>query len=221
MRAVGIAAVVVTTLAAAPPQAKSGSGLQTSDFRVETNQTQSNLNTGEFTMPGHVKFYRPGSDVVGDRAKGNYKDGLITITGHVVMHDSGNSAEAASAGAPSGGGPATLGADQLQIDSKRKIYIATGHVRYVQGTRSATAASGRLDEGAHTLDLNGDVHLADGGNTLSSEHVHYDTLTKDVTTSGSPTVLTQPGTFPAPGGANHSTLPTPRRNRPKPKRHKP
>lgn len=159
-------------------------------------------------MPHRVKFFRPpGTDVTGDRAKGNYKAGTVTISGHVVLHDSGQSTEAQSAGAPAGGGPATLQCDELQVDSKRKIYLATGNVRYIQGQRQATAQSGRLDQGAHALDLNGNVRLADGDQTLTAQSVHYDTLTKDVSTSGSPVILNAPASSPAPGTT--STLPTP------------
>jgi lipopolysaccharide assembly outer membrane protein LptD (OstA) len=200
-----LAGLVFATVAAAP------AGVATKDFRIETDQTNSNLNDGTFTMPHQVKFFRPGTDVVGDHAKGNYKAGTVIITGHVVLHDNGQSAEAQQAGAPAGGGPATLTCDELQVDSKRKIYVALGNVVYVQGTRRATSENGRLDQGAHSLELNGNVRLADGDQTLTAQTVHYDTLTKDVSTSGSPVTLTQPATqprsSPEPGAA--STLPTP------------
>lgn len=158
-------------------------------------------------MPHRVKFFRPGTDVVGDRAKGNFKSGTVTITGHVVMHDNGDSSEAQQAGAAPGGGPAVLTCDELHVDTKRKIYIATGNVVYVQGPRRATAQHGKLDQSAHTLDLSGDVALADGEQTLSAQNVHYDTLTKDVTTNGNPVILTQPAA--SPGAGTTSTLPTP------------
>jgi lipopolysaccharide export system protein LptA len=198
------------TLGAAPAPAPTGvapAGVATRDFRIETDQTNSNLNDGNFTMPHRVKFFRPGTDAVGDRAKGNYKAGTVTISGHVVLHDNGESAEGQAAGAPPGGGPATLRCDELQVDSKRKIYIATGNVVYVQGSRRATAHSGRLDQGAHSLDLNGDVRLADGEQTMSAQNVHYDTLTKDVSTSGNPVIMSEPAS-PPPAGST-STLPTP------------
>jgi lipopolysaccharide assembly outer membrane protein LptD (OstA) len=179
----------------------------TKDFRIETDQTNSNLNNGNFAMPHHVRFIRPGTDVVGDSAKGNFKLGTVIITGHVVLHDSGESSEAQRAGAAPGGGPATLECDQLEVDSKRKVYTATGNVRYVQGTRHATADNGKLDQGAHALDLNGNVHLADGEETLSAQTVHYNTLTKDVSTSGNPVILSQPAARGAAGTT--STLPTP------------
>jgi lipopolysaccharide assembly outer membrane protein LptD (OstA) len=210
LRQAALASLLVATVAAAP------AGVKTRDFRIETDQTNSNLNDGSFTMPHRVKFFRPGTDVVGDRAKGNYKAGTVTISGHVVLHDNGQSAEAQAAGAAPGGGPSTLNCDELQVDSKRKIYIANGNVVYAQGTRRATAQSGRLDQGAHTLDLTGNVRLADGDQTLTAQVVHYNTLTKDVSTSGNPVTLTQPAARP--GESTTSTLPTPAaKATPKPK----
>ena len=198
------AALLAATIAAAP------GGVATRDFRIETDQTNSNLNDGSFTMPHRVKFFRPGTDVVGDRAKGNFKAGTVTITGHVVLHDTGQGSQGQAAGA-SQGGPATLTCDELQVDSKRKIYVASGNVVYVQGTRRATAHSGRLDQGAHTLELDGDVALADGEQTLTAQVVHYNTLTKDVSTSGNPVLISQPAGQPANRAieGTTSTLPTP------------
>jgi lipopolysaccharide assembly outer membrane protein LptD (OstA) len=196
-----LAAMVLVAAVAAAPAA-----VTTRDFRIETDQTNSNLNNGDFTMPHRVKFFRPGTDVVGDSAKGNYKAGTVTITGHVVLHDNGESSEAQQAGAAPGGGPATLECNELQVDSKRKLYIANGNVVYMQGTRRVTAQNGRLDQSAHSLDLAGNVRLADGEQTLTAQTVHYDTLTKDVSTNGN-TVMSQPATKTFPGTA--STLPTP------------
>jgi hypothetical protein len=68
----------------------------------------------------------------------------------------------------------------------------------VQGTYVANAQSARLDQGAHSLDLNGDVHLADGQSTMAAEYFHYDTLTKDVHTEGHPVEMTQPANLTAP-----------------------
>src|SRR5450755_346218 len=118
IRTAALAGLLVATIAAAP------GGVTTRDFRIETDQTNSNLNDGSFTMPHRVKFFRPGTDAVGDRAQGNYKGGTITLSGHVVLHDDGQSADAQKAGAGANGGPATLRCDELQVDSKRKIYIA-------------------------------------------------------------------------------------------------
>jgi lipopolysaccharide assembly outer membrane protein LptD (OstA) len=202
-RRAAAATTLALTLAAAP------GGVTTRDFRIETDQTNSNLNDGNFSMPHRVKFFRPGTDVVGDSATGNYKAGTVTITGNVVMHDSGQSP--GPGGAAPSGGASTLNCNELQVDSKRKIYIATGNVVYVQGTRRATAQSARLDQAAHTLDLTGDVTLADGDQTLAAQVVHYNTLTKDVSTSGNPVTLIKPAPPPgsAPSGRPRSGSPPP------------
>jgi len=222
VRALGASALVALmlagTLAAAPVKkpasnpANAGS-IETRDFRIETDESQSNLNSGEFTMPHHVHFLRPGTDVTGDSARGNFHNGTVTITGHVTLHDDGRSSEARAAGAQPGGGPSTLDCDQLEVNSKQKIYVATGNVHFTQGSRTAIAQNGRLDQGAHSLDLQGGVKLTDGGSSLSADNVHYDTLTKDVNTSGRPMILTQPAAQPP--GAAGSTLPKPTPKKPK------
>jgi lipopolysaccharide assembly outer membrane protein LptD (OstA) len=216
LRIIFAAALLLTSVAAAPVVPPAPAGVTTHDFRIETDQTNSNLNNGDFTMPHRVRFFRPGTDVVGDSAKGNYKAGTVTITGHVVLHDNGQSSEARQAGAAPGGGPATLQCDELQVDSKRKTYMATGNVIYVQGTRRVTAQSGRLDQATHSLDLHGNVRLADGEQTMTAQMIHYDTLTKDVSTSGAPVIMSQPATQGIERAT--STLPTPAaKGTPKPK----
>jgi lipopolysaccharide assembly outer membrane protein LptD (OstA) len=203
--AVGLAVVVATT-AAAPhppktPPPQPGGGVETRNMTIVTDTTDANYNTGDFTMPHHVKFTRPGTTVVGDSARGNSKTDNVTITGHVVMNDNGNAPEARGAGAPAGGGPSQLTCNELQIDSKQKIYVATGDVHFTQGTRHGSADYGKLDQGAHTLELRGNVHLADGQSTFSGDYIRYDTLTKDVHTEGNPTQMTQPVNVPLPGKA--------------------
>ena len=98
------------------------------NFRIQTDQTDSDLNDGSFTMPHHVKFSRPSTDVVGDSAKGNTRDGMVTITGHVVFHADG---ESQHQGTTSGSGSAALQCDELLVDSKRRIYVASGNVVYI------------------------------------------------------------------------------------------
>jgi Lipopolysaccharide-assembly, LptC-related len=202
---------MLSMLAAAPTTKSRGSSngaLQTNHFKIETDGNwDGNLISGTFSMPHHVHFSRPGTDATGDSASGNYKDGLVTIVGHVVVHDNGEAPEAREAGAMSNAGPSTLTCDQLQIDSKQKIYVATGNVRFVQGVRVMTAQNGRLDQTNHQLDLSGNVHLAEGASTFASETVHYNTLTKDVSTTGNPITITEPLQS---SRDTKSSLPTPR-----------
>jgi lipopolysaccharide assembly outer membrane protein LptD (OstA) len=195
----GLALACGTTALAAPARAassrpapsQSAPGLQTAAYRIETDETQANFNTGDFTMPHKVRFYRPGTDAVGDRAQGNSKRGTVSLFGNVVVHDSGNASEASDA-AYKGSGPATLTCDQLDVDSKARMYTATGHFHFTQGTRTGSADRATLDRNAGTLHLEGDVHLSDNGSTISANIVDYNLNTKDVQTHGSPTIMTQP-----------------------------
>ena len=190
-----------TALAAAPARpatprpapASSAPGLQTAAYRIETNETKANFNTGDFTMPNKVRFYRPGTDAIGDRAQGNSKRGTVSLFGNVVVHDSGNASEASDA-AYKGSGPATLTCDQLDVDSKARMYTAIGHFHFSQGTRTGSADRALLDRNAGTLHLEGNVHLSDNGSTISANIVDYNLNTKDVQTHGSPTIMTQPAT---------------------------
>jgi branched-chain amino acid transport system substrate-binding protein len=151
----------------------------TRDFRIETDQTESDLNNGSFSMPHRVRFIRPGTDVVGDSATGNTRSGLVIITGHAIFRQNTQPSHQL-AGATASGSSATLLCDELRVDSKRKLYVATGNVVYVQGSRRATAQNGRLDQAAHVLVLNGNVQLADGEQILTGQTIHYDTLTEKV-----------------------------------------
>jgi lipopolysaccharide assembly outer membrane protein LptD (OstA) len=178
-------------LGAAPPPDQAPGGLATPDYRIQTDETHWNFNSGDFTMPHRVHFLRPGTDAVGDKANGNSKRGTATLIGDVVVHDSGNATEAGDA-AYHGSGPATLTCDQLDIDSKSKQYTATGHVHFAQGTRTGTADKAILNRAIGKLHLEGDVTLTDNGSTLSAGTVDYDLNTKDAEVHGSPAVMTQP-----------------------------
>jgi len=203
-----------TALAAATPPPNAGAGgLQTSAYRIDTNETQANIDTGDFTMPHKVRFYRPGTDAVGDRASGNTKRGTVSLFGNVVVHDSGNAAEAGTA-AYKGSGPATLTCNQLDVDSKGRIYTATGNFHFAQGTRTGSADRATLDRTAGTLHLEGNVHLSDNGATVSANIIDYNLNTKDFHSFGNPTQMTQPvqqaAPPPRPTPSVHRT-PAPRR----------
>jgi lipopolysaccharide export system protein LptA len=184
------AASATASAASAPPAADNG--LQTPDYKIETSETHWNFNTGEFSMPHRVKFFRPGTDAVSDRATGNSKNGTASLYGHVVVHDNGETAGNVSKGAYGGSGPATLICDQLDVDSKAKLYIATGHVHFSQGTRSGSASKAILNRATGMLDLEGDVHLSDTGSTLTANSVLYNLNTKDAQVLGAPAVMSQP-----------------------------
>ena len=167
-------------------------GLQTKDYKIETAETKYNLDSGVFTMPRKVRFYRPGTDGTADRAQGNATAGTATLSGHVEIHDSGNAPEVSRDKAYRGSGPATIWCDQLDVNSKAKTYAAQGNVRFSQGNKSGSAQRALLDRDRGTLHLEGNVHLSDNGATLSADVVDYNLNTKDVEFRGAPAVMTQP-----------------------------
>lgn len=160
--------------------------------------------SGDFEIPGHVKFTEPGTDVVGDSAHGNQKNKTAIFHGNVVLHNSkpvGTFGFASSKA--QNAEPQTLTCDELQIDAAAKVYVAIGHVHFTQGTRVMTADRGTLNQGAHILDVQGNVHMDDSatGEGLIADAVHYDTLTEDVSISGKegqPAILRGPGGSPEP-----------------------
>jgi len=210
--------VFATSGAAAFAAAPAASQLETRDYKIQTDLSNTNLNTGAFTMPHSVRFYRPGTDATADRADGNYKNGTATLIGNVVVHDTGNAPEVGGGGAYGGSGMATLTCDRLEIDSKQKVYTATGHVHFAQGARTATSDLGVLNRASGMLHLEGGVHLTDAGSTLTANIVDYNLNTKDAEVHGGPAVLTKPAdTAPAaplaaPPAAPKSPAPKPRRS---------
>ncbi|MEO7039655.1 MAG: LptA/OstA family protein [Candidatus Elarobacter sp.] len=191
------------------PDANAG-GLETNDYRIETDETHWNFTSGDFTMPHRVRFFRPGTDAIGDRANGNSKRGTATLIGNVTVHDNGNAPEATGGGAYNGSGAATLTCDQLEIDSKQKIYTATGAVHFSQGTRTGTAQRGVLDRASGTLLLSGAVKLTDAGSTMTANVVNYNLNTKNVDVTGAPLVIKQP----VPAGGTSLATPKPGKKRP-------
>jgi lipopolysaccharide export system protein LptA len=220
-RIVSLAAVALATglaaLGAAPAPEPSpyvggdqgAPGLTTSDYKIETDETHWNFNTGAFTMPHRVRFFRPGTDAIGNKATGNSKQGTAILTGDVVVHDSGNAPEAGGEKSYNGNGPATLTCDELQIDTKQKIYTAIGHVHFKQGTRTGVADKGILDRGTGLLHLEGAVVLHDGDSSLAAKDVNYNLNTKDVDVTGAPVIIRQPVPTHAPSVAT----PAPKRKK--------
>jgi lipopolysaccharide assembly outer membrane protein LptD (OstA) len=174
------------------------SGMEMNGYQIETDQTNWNLNSGDFTMPHAVKVTRPGTDARGDHAKGNTKLGTATLIGGVIVHDNGSAPEAKDVG-PDYQGPSTITCDELTIDSKNKSYDARGNVRFVQGNRVGTADRGVLNQLQHTLHLEGNVVLAEGQSTMKAGVVDYNLQTRDVIASGAPMVIKEPIPQGSPG----------------------
>lgn len=213
----GLALVALVALSAAAPAAPTAN-LNTPDYHIVTDAAHTNLNTGDFDMPHKVRLTRPGTDAVADSARGNSKRGTATLTGNVVVHDSGNAPEAVGADAYKGSGPATLTCDSLDIDTKARLYTAVGHVHFTQGTTAGSADRAVLNRASGSLHLEGNVHLSQNGSTLTSQTVDYNLNTKDAEVHGNPTEMTQPANQPPPAATSRpaSTKPKPK-PKPQPK----
>jgi lipopolysaccharide export system protein LptA len=172
--------------------------MEMNGYEITTDQTNWNLNSGDFTMPHEVKVTRPGTDARGDKAKGNTKLGTATLIGSVVVHDTGGAPEAKDAGGDYQG-PATITCDELTIDSKNKTYDGYGNLRFVQGDRVGTAQRGVLNQLQHTLHLEGNVVLAEGQTSMRANVVDYNLQTRDVIASGQPMIIREPIPQRSPG----------------------
>ncbi|MBV8368679.1 MAG: hypothetical protein JO036_07040 [Candidatus Eremiobacteraeota bacterium] len=207
-------AAIPVPKAGAKPAAKTGaaSSLETPYYRVETDEISYKGGNGDFTMPHKVTFSRPGSDATAERADGNQKRGTISLYGSVVVHDNGNAPEAgAESDEYAKGGPATLTCDQLDVDSKAKIYTAIGHVHFEQGSRKADAERGVMNRSTGMLRLEGNVKTVDGESSLTAANMDYNTNTKHVEANGKPIVIKQPVPTPEPGSASPTPKPKKRR----------
>lgn len=172
---------------------------------METDEIDANNKDGDFTMPHKVTMTRPGSDVVGDSAKGNFKKRMVTLSGNVVVHQT----RPAGSFGKLGEKPSTLTTNELAVDWGNKIYNANGNVRFVQGERTMTADHGTLNETSHELDLTGNVHIEETDRSASAETVHYNTLTEDVKMQGN-VMLRMPSETAAPPGPPVAAPPPPK-----------
>ena len=213
LRSALLAATLVAAAGAAP--SGPGSGMEMNGYQIITDQTNWNLNSGDFVMPKEVKVTRPGSDARGDHAKGNTKLGTATLIGSVLIHDDGGAPEAREAGPEyNTSGPSTITCDTLTLDSKAKSYDAQGSVHFTQGNRTATAQRGVLNQLAHTLHLEGNVVLTEGGSSMKANVVDYNLQTKDVVASGTPgapMVIQEPITSAPAPAASGSPKPKPKK----------
>lgn len=179
---------------AKPPGAKPSPSSAPASFdlgvwTVHASSLNANFKTGDFNTPAKVVMTRTGGDVTADKANGNYKKQVLFLDGHVVMHDMQGGAMTGLAGSDSHpSGPSTLTADKAQIDGMAKIYKAIGNVRYVQTDTVVTADNGTLDDAAHTLLLEGAVHVLSGTRNMTARKVLYNTVTGDAHAEGDVTI---------------------------------
>ena len=131
--------------------------------------------------------------------------------GNVVVHDNGNAPEAGAQDEYAKGGPSTLTCDQLDVDSKSKIYTAIGHVHFTQGARDMVADHGVLNRKTGMLRLAGHVKTKENESTVTAQDLEYNLNTKHVEGNGKPIVIKQPVPTQEPGTATPSPKPKKRR----------
>jgi len=172
-------------------------------WTVHASSLDANFKSGDFSTPNKIVMTRAGGDVSADRANGNYKKQMLYLNGHVVMHDTQGSAQSLAGGAPAREpSPSTLTADRAEIDGAAKVYKAIGNVHYVQADTVVDANTGTLDDAAHTLLLQGAVHITEGARSMNAQRVLYNTAAGTAHADGNVTMQ-----FP---GELHRQLATPR-----------
>jgi lipopolysaccharide export system protein LptA len=204
------APAVPASPAPAPAPSAAVQSSDTPSYRIETDTIVTQRN-GDFAMPHKIAFSRPGSDGTADSAKGNDKRGTVTLTGNVVLHDNGGAPEAGNNDAYASGGPSTLTCDALDVDSKTRTYVATGHVHFAQGTRDMVADKGTLDRSSGTLRLEGNVKTRDGSSSLTGETMDYNLNSKQMDARGKPIIIKQPVPAPEPGTGTPAPKPKKRK----------
>jgi lipopolysaccharide assembly outer membrane protein LptD (OstA) len=190
-------ALLVIAAFALTAAAAKGTGAKIGTWTMTTVELNANLQSGAFSAPKHVTLERPdGSTVDADRATGNYKQKQATLYGHVTVHDASGTFGLKSAQQSSSHGPATLTADQLQVNDATHIYDAAGSVHYEQGDTTADAQTAHLNDVTHELQLTGKVHVVQGDRTLDADSVVYNTRSGSGTASNNVT-MTFPGVTPS------------------------
>ncbi|HLJ83282.1 MAG TPA: LPS export ABC transporter periplasmic protein LptC [Candidatus Eremiobacteraceae bacterium] len=189
------------------------------DLTVNFSEGEGNLKTGDFVMPSTVTGHSSDGTFRGDRAFGNSKRDEVTLIGHVLVHKLGG--VGGNGKKPSE--PVTLTCDKLQIYNKRKVYIASGNVKVVQGDKTLTAPLMRLDDETHDAALTGGVHADEPPDrTFDAAEVLYNTKTENFKALGGvqATFPLKSSPTPAPPPSFASPLPSaaasPRAPRPSP-----
>ncbi len=201
-----LAAVAGSALAA--PQTGDAANSTLNNFAgfdsIKTAQFHYNFNNGNFNFPVHFFATREGTDIAADQGSGNSERKMLHATGHVIVHQNQ---------AVGGGGkastftqkPSTLTCDTLDVDGNRKLYTATGNMRFTQeGGKEATSDRAVLDDANHHLHMEGHVRVRDGERSMQAEVLDYDTLTGELNGNGNVTI-TAPVETASPGPRPSST----------------
>ncbi len=194
LAAIALSALALVAAAPKPtpstgPASNAGTTFNVGVWTVHASLLDVSFKNGDFSTPNQVMMTREGGDITADRASGNYKSRNATLYGHVVMHDSeGNFAGLSSTKPAQSRGPATLTADQVQIDGLAKQYTATGSVHYTQADTTVDAAKGTLNDTQHDLYLEGNVHIVQGDRNMVADRVRYNTVSGQAHAEGNVTM---------------------------------
>jgi len=189
------------TLTVATAQVPSDTGATMSHVggfdNIVTAHVTFNLNTGDFTIPGHFTATRQGTDVTADRATGNSKTKIMHAQGNVVVHQNRELAGHGGNASSLTQKPSTLTCDTLDVDGTRKLYTATGNMHFTQeGGREATSDRAVLDDANHHLHMEGHVHVRNGDQSIDADTLDYDTLTGQLDGDGNVTITSPVETAP-------------------------
>jgi lipopolysaccharide export system protein LptA len=155
-------------------------------------------------------FHRPGTDVDGDIFVGSLASEVFILRGNVTLH-SDPTVDRAIAAASESSDPLTVTADEIDVDRAASTYVAKGHVRFVQGTRSGQADTAMLNEEARTIDLIGHANVIEGDHRAAADKMHYDMSDKRFAGAGDVRIY-QPLPTPNPN-ASSSAAPKKRKRR--------
>jgi hypothetical protein len=156
---------------------------------------------------GRFHLHRPGTDVDGDLLTGSLASHVFILKGNVTLH-SDPKIDREIADASESDEPLTVTADEIDADQTALTYVAKGHVRFKQGSRSGSADLATLNEEARTLDLVGNANVLDGDHRTSAAKMHYNSADKQFEGAGDVRIYS-PLPTPSPGAAT----PPPKRKR--------
>lgn len=202
MRRFAVLALVplfVASVAAAQSQDETGASNIAGFSHIHTDRLLYNINSGDFTIPGHFTASREGSDITADHATGNSKQKTLHAEGNVVVHQTPSASATPGAKPSLVQRPSTLTCDKLDVDGIKKVYYATGNMHFTQeGGREASSDRAVLDDGSHQLHMEGHVHVRNGEQLIDGDVLDYNTQTGDLNANGDVTI-TAPVETPEPG----------------------
>lgn len=165
---------------------------QLPDRSADTAQVVYHTDTGAVLAPTQVSGRSSTDAFRADRAVGNAKENIYTLDGNVVMRQQTATDK----------DPRVLTASDVRIDGNAKTYVATGHPKVTQGTRTMTGQVMSLNDTTHIVRITGGVHAeAPGGRSFDTPELTYNTQSDEFKMLGGITAffpLSKPSPTPTP-----------------------